>query len=1523
VSSGADPGDDAQSIAIIGLSGRFPKSSTVEALWQNVAAGRELVTRFSDEELAREGVPEALRRSPDYVPARAVLDDAFLFDAGFFGFTPGEAKLTDPQHRLFLECAWEALEHAGYDPSRYPDYIGVYGGADVNAYAVANLALSGSELWGLIGNDKDYFATRVSYKLNLRGPGITVQTACSTSLVAVQVACQALLGYQCDMALAGGAGIAVPEKTGYLYHKGGILSPDGCCRSFDAAARGTFGGNGVGVVLLKRLKDALADGDPIHAVIKGAAINNDGSGKVGYTAPSVEGQAEVIATALAMAGVSPDTIGLVEAHGTATELGDPVEIAALTDAYRSGTERTGYCAIGSLKSNLGHMNSAAGVGGLLKAVMALEHRQIPPSLHFETPNPNLDLAASPFYVSTALAPWPEGPHPRRAAVSSFGVGGTNAHAILEEAPPVASSEPGRAAQLLVLSAKSEAALTAAAQRLADHLGAHPEVDLADVAYTLQVGRQVFKHRRLDVCKTGDEARAALAGPGATLVRDRRRAPVVFLFPGQGAQHVGMGRELYESEPVYRDAVDTCAGLLAPHLGLDLRAILHAEADAPAAAEQLRRTELAQPALFVIEYALAQLWMSWGVRPEAMIGHSIGEYVAACLASVLTLEDALRLVAARGRLMGRLPSGAMLAAPLSEEEAARLPGVSVAALNAPDATVISGPAAAVEAAAEALRARGIEGVRLRTSHAFHSEMMDPILDEFRALVASVRRAPPQLPYLSNLTGTWITPADTADPGYWVSHLRRPVRFAAGIAELLTDPDRLLLEVGPGRALTALATRQGNRTAERAFASLGHPRAEASALTSVLEALGHLYLSDVAVDWTAFHAGARRRRVPLPTYPFERQRYARELNAAMLGGATPTAAPGKRERVEEWLYAPSWRRAVAAPLAAEAAGCTLLFATDAPLDHAVAARLAAPGRRVVTVVPAALADLQRLDADRYALDPAAPAQYAALLAALAADGAAPDRVVHLWSLAPVPGVGPERFDAASRLGFSSVLHLVRALGNRAASVGVVTAGVAAVLGDEPLVAENAPLFGLCRVAPQEMPSLACRALDVLVPTDPDAVGPLADRLVAALRAPGDEPVAALRGAHRWVPCWTAAPPPAGVPEVLREGGVYLIVGGTGNVGLSVAAHLARAARAQLVLAGRTGLVPRADWDEWQQTHGPRDKISRRIARVRELEALGAEVLVVSADAGDPEQMADLVARTTARFGALHGVVHAAGSVGPDALRALADTEPRHAEAHLHPRVRGLHALAAALPAGVDFCLLCSSISTALGGVGLGAYASAHGFMDAFATAQNRRGGARWISVGWDAWAPDAAAGDPSPGGPLAALAMRADEGGAALGAILRGGLAEVLVSTVDLAARRDHLQRLQHAQPRDERAEGQTHARPELETPYVAPRTELEAALAEIWQKLFGIDRVGVDDNFFRLGGDSLLAIQLAARLRDAFGLDVPLVDLFEQATVAGLAARIEKLRAEGTGGRVAVESTLAMIEDLSEEEVKKMLAELGQ
>lgn len=890
--------DNIEGIAIVGMSGRFPGASTVSQLWTNVKAGLESIQHFTWEELeARD--PAALSRDPAYVRARGLLENVESFDAGFFGFTPRDVEVMDPQHRVFLEICWEALEDAGWDPARYPGAVGVFAGQALPTYFYANLVtgrafldkIAGEYQVGsyptVLGNDKDYLATRVSYRLDLKGPSMTVQSACSTSLVAVAQAVASLQAYQSDMALAGGVSITFPQKRGYLFQEGGMVSPDGRCRAFDAQASGTIFSSGAGVVLLKRLEDALADRDHVYAVIKAAALNNDGSLKVGFMAPSPERQAEVIATAHALADVDPATIGYVETHGTGTPLGDPIEFDGLNRAFRARTDQKGYCALGSLKTNLGHLEAAAGVAGLIKAALVVRDGVIPPSLHYTAPNPKIDFASSPFYVNTTLKEWkPPAGQPRRAGVSAFGVGGTNAHLILEEQAPLAAGAAWPA-QLLVVSGRSEATLAAASAQLAAWLRAHPAADLADVAFTLQEGRRAFPHRRAVVASTVAEAADALekAGPPAPAAG----APAVtFLFPGQGAQYPAMGAALYAHSAAFRAAADQCLEVLAAQ-GLDLRALLfRPEPRSPEAAAKLQETAVTQPAVFVVEWALSKLWESLGVKPAALVGHSVGEFAAAALSGALGLEDALRLVAARGRLVQALPPGAMLSVRLPAEEVRPLlsGGLSLAAENGPQLSVVAGPTPEVEAFERALAAKGVAARRLRTSHAFHSAMMEPAMPAIAQEVARLTLRPASLPIASTLEGRFTDAAAFAEPGYWVRHLREPVRFFPAVRAAAALPDALLLEVGPGRALSTLAKQAGARLVAASLTDAGE---ESGELEAFLEAAGRLWCAGAPVQFAGLHPSPRR-RVSLPTVVFERKRHF--IDPPPLETAEPAALPAAR-------------------------------------------------------------------------------------------------------------------------------------------------------------------------------------------------------------------------------------------------------------------------------------------------------------------------------------------------------------------------------------------------------------------------------------------------------------------------------------------------------------------------------------------------------------------------------------------------------------------------------------------------------
>ncbi|MES1204670.1 MAG: amino acid adenylation domain-containing protein [Pseudomonadota bacterium] len=950
-----DAGDDA--VAVVGLAGRFPGAGDVATLWKNVRAGIASLTRFTDETLDA-SLPSDLTSDPAYVRARGIVDGYDEFDAGFFGLTPREAILLEPAQRKLLEVAWEALEHAGYVPETIPGIAGVFAGAYGTSYMTRHL-LSHTEFQGppddigvLLHNDKDYVATRIAHRLNLTGPAVSIHTACSTSLVAITEAFWSLKTGQCDLALAGGASIICPPMSGYLYQDGAILSADGFTRSFDADASGTTFSDGVALVVLRRLRDAVAGGDTIYGVIRGAAINNDGAAKASFMAPSVEGQAAVIRTALQVAGVDPRSIGYVEAHGTATPIGDPIEVEALTEVFGAATSDRQFCALSSLKSNIGHLVAAAGAAGVIKAVLSLTEAVIPATAHFQRPNPKIDFSSSPFFVTDRLLPWPaSGGTPRRAAVSSFGVGGTNAHVVLEEAPPAQAVPSARPRQLLPLSGRTAAVRERAAQNLSRHLTDAPATDLADTAFTLATGRRAFPERGFVVARDAADAAAALIDPARFVARryDGHEPKVAFLFPGQGAQAPRMGRQIYRVDPVFRTVVDECAARLLPELGRDLRELIHPVGpDLEQAAATLRDTRFTQPALFTVEYAMAQVLLGWGIRPEAMVGHSIGEFVCAVVAGVMSLQDALRLVAARGRMMQSLPVGSMLSVRRSAAEVAeRLPpALAIASDNGPSLCVVAGPSEAVELFRARLESEGVVSRELVTSHAFHSSMMDPVVGPFAEIVRTVPLAAPRVPFVSTLTGTWITPEEATDPQYWAAHLRKTVRYREAVAALLREPGRVLVEVGPRSTLTTMARQQAtNRAALVAVATLGDSTDDDAEWDSLLRAVGLLWTAGVPVDWRGFYGDERRRRVPLPVTPFERQRHWVEA-APLHGRPRATGAAAAAPPVE----APAGDSSGAGPSApVEAAGTAT--PPSAGIDSGTRARrprLLADLRRVIEEV-----------------------------------------------------------------------------------------------------------------------------------------------------------------------------------------------------------------------------------------------------------------------------------------------------------------------------------------------------------------------------------------------------------------------------------------------------------------------------------------------------------------------------------------------------------------------------------------------
>lgn len=1488
-------------IAIIGASCRFDGAEDPATLWQRLLAGEGLLRRLSDAELRAAGFDPATLDAA-VVPVGAVVPEIASFDTERFGIAAREASLIDPQHRLFLELALEAFENAGHDPATIGGPVGVFGGAAFASYLMHQLLPAREQLRAddefavMIGNNKDHLAARVAFLLDLRGPAVNVQSACSTSLLAVHLACQSLLQGECDFALAGGVSLEIPQGRPYFWQAGGVLSPDGCCRAFDAAAAGTVPGNGGGMVLLRPLAAALDDGDHILAVIEASAANNDGAGKMAYTAPAIDGQAAVIAEALALAGVTPAAIGYVETHGTGTPMGDPIEVAALRQAFEAagGSPDGQRCLLGAVKTHLGHCDAAAGIAGLLAAALAVEAGEVPAVRHFREANPHIDFG--PFKVNARRSPWPLIAGLRRAGVSSFGIGGTNVHLVLAEAPAEARPRPRPAAtqlperpQVVLLSAASPGALEAASRRLADSLEAAPSRNLSAIAGTLAWGRPSLSWRRALVAANCADLVAALRdssrhfdGRGGAARRGSRK--VAFLLPGQGAQRPDMAQGL---APLTEFSERLAAGLeYLRGAGLDLLPllVLPAGADREAAAAALERTDNAQAALTVMSLALAAQWQAWGIEPAALLGHSVGELAAACLAGVFDEKTVLELVAERGRLLAALPGGGMAAVPLAEEELrSRLRGtpIELAAINGDRLATVAGPEAALGAWIAALAAEGIEVRRLHTSHAFHSAAVEPALAPFRRAVAAARPRPPRIPLISNVSGRWLTAAEATDPDYWANHLRAPVLFAAGLKTLTADSP-LLLEVGPGQALSALARGAGfDAVASLPISGAGAHPGEAA----LLAAAGRLWT--VGGPRPSRRLFGEIRRVVLPTYPFERRRCWIEA-ASPAAPFSTTPAPGslaKRSAVEQFLYVPAFTRLPQPKNRARSVEPVGEWWIVADPEDAEQRRVAA----------AIAAELTLRHESFSALAPAGPFPPA---------GAA--RVIYLGALGQ--GTAAAIYDGA--------LAVVRAAaatpGRSSCRLIALTDRLYGVIDDgEARRPEQAVLQGPWLVAPQESPGLTSLVVDLDLPASAELTAALAARLLDQLAAGGEglgSGVVALRGEGGRASFWRASfEPLAGAPVAAatwEPGAVVLITGGLGRIGRVLAEDLVRRHGVVVVAAGRRS-ADRATRD-WAASLAP--------TRTGRLE-------IEEADVTDPAAMKQLLERVAARHGKIDVVVHAAGITGEAAHTPIERLAPADRERHFAPKITGAENLLEAIVAlrdqrqiEVGAVLLCSSLSTVLGGLGFGAYAAANAFLDAFAGHAGRRCGLPFMAVDWDGWffgATGSAAASPAG---AEALALTVAEGLAVferLPALL--GLERLVVSTAELAARQALWTRSPggRAMPRPADSEAVAAARrPASAPPYLPPSTATEEILAQVWSDLLGFAPIGLADDFFELGGHSLLATQMVSRLREKLGIEMSVAAVFDAPKLRGLAALLDGL---GPGPAAAATAT-APVEEREEFEL---------
>jgi len=1402
-------GGSSNDIAIVGIAAHLPGAQNPPEFWRNLREGVESIRSLTDDELLGAGVPTDVLHTPGYVKSAAILDGTYDFDAEFFGFSPKEAGVMDPQHRHFLMAAWEALEDAGHIPESFDGAIGVFAGCGTNSYYVNNVLTNrdlvrevGLFLLRHTGNDKDFLSTRASYVFDLRGTSVNVQTACSTSLVATHLAAQHLLSGEVDLALAGGVTIEVPHGHGYQYHEGEVLSPDGHCRAFDHRAQGTVFGSGVGVVALRRLDDAIADGDQIYAVIKGTAVNNDGAQKVGYLAPSVDGQATCVAEALAVAGVEPETVSYVECHGTGTPMGDPIEIAALTQAFRTGGDKSGYCGIGSVKTNIGHLDTAAGVASLIKVALAMRNEALPPSLNFEAANPLLELDGSPFVVNHRLAEWRrEGSERRRAAVNSLGVGGTNAFAVLEEAPTVDAEPSPERWRLLVLSARNRGALDAASSRLAAHLREHPDVDLGDVGWTLRNGRRQFAERRVVAIRDAAGAAELLEA------RDPRRVfthaahggnrRIALMFPGGGAQHLGMGAGLARAEPVFARVLDEGFELLERDHGLHVRDFVLGTdfADREQAEDEFELMRHQLPAIFLVEYAMATLLEHYGVEFDALVGHSVGENTAACVAGTMSFADCLGLVVLRGTLMDRVGGGAV-AVPLPPDELTSLLDeleLDLAVINAPDLSVVSGALGKLAVLEARLRELGTEAQRVRLNVAPHSRELDPILPEFRAYLDGITLSPPRIPWVSNTTGTWVTPEQAVDPGYWVEHLRSPVHFVGCVTTLAAEPGRVLLEAGPGKTLSTLARMNPEMKAtQSAIPTMRHADEDVDDEAFLLTAAGRLWATGcelpAALEARLFDDdGQQHRRVALPTYSFQTQRFFIPPGV----GVTPEQSTTYVDRDADetsWFWAPVWKSQDRDE--PETGPLSWMVFVDAPgpgpdIGSDVVKRLRARGDGVTVVKSGD--SFQAISDSEYVVAPEnGLADYTRLIREVVRTGRVPDRVAHL-ALVSSDGLqyrpGSSFFHRNLELGFQSLVHLAQAWSAagvaRPLHIAVATmCSQRVVPSDLVQWPEQATVLGPARVIPREFGDVTVTAfdidqrdlfrdsrlrarLDVVADIAADArrsglttamrtrasgraierlenplLGrreALLDSIVGELLAPAANAVVALRRDRRFVLDVRRIDAPDAATgtaaPMLRHGGAVLITGGLGGIGLTIADHLWERSAARLALMSRSPLPRRDEWDEVVARLGANHATSQRIAGVRALESRGVEVLLLHGDVTDLEQMREITAAVRNRFGSIDGVVHAAGVVDDNLLVAKSVSEMDDV---LAPKVYGTLVLDEATRADtLDHFTVFSSTSTVTAPIGQVDYVAANAFLNSWAESRRVIGRDEVVALDWGVW------------------------------------------------------------------------------------------------------------------------------------------------------------------------------------------------
>ncbi|MCP4213861.1 MAG: KR domain-containing protein, partial [bacterium] len=1516
-------------VAVIGMAGRYPGAANLEEFWDNLKNGKETTTFFTDEELEEAGIDERMFNHPNYVKANGILDNFQYFDAGFFGFTPTEARLMDPQTRLFLECAWTALEDAAYVPDEYDGIIGMYSGAKIAMdWQFKTMLDPGEEhvdpmTMGFL-TSKDYLSLRVSYALNLKGPSFTFFTACSTSLVAIHLGCQAVLSGECDIALAGGVSVSLYKKSGYMFQEEMVYSPDGHTRTFDAKGHGMLDANGVGIVVLKPLEEAISDGDSIYAVVKGTGINNDGTRKIGFTAPSIKGQEALLKDVYSAAEIDTESITYVECHGTATPLGDPVEVEALRRAF--DTDKRHYCGLGSLKTNFGHSDCAAGVGGFIKVALSLYHRSLVPSLHFETPNPKIDFENSPFYVNTTYKEWVNDDYPLRGAVSALGIGGTNAHAILQEAPPtsvIETTPPQRKYKLFPLSAKTATTLTNRISQLAEYLENNPDTPLEDIAYTLQKGRAPMSHRHAFVAADKEELGKLLAAPDTAplqpFVAGEFERPLVFMFSGQGSQYINMGLDLYKNEADFKNNMDECFDFLSTIVDEDLKPILYPqnEAEYKDAEEKINQLYYTQPLKFSFEYAYAKLLMSWGLVPHAMIGYSFGEYVVACLSEVFTKEEALTLLMARGRILEEVPPGLTITVNLPEEELLPMLGkdLYLAGVNTEELCLVGGTVEAVEEFETMLEKKEIDTMRLRLTCAAHCPIMEPFMPELLEKAKAVTFNKPKIPFVSGLTGTWMSMEDINSPDYWTRQTTTTVRFADALKTLFKTPRSIFIEVGPGKGMVNFANSykdNGMQPNILALPMVRHQKDPVSDDYHLMNRVGQLFSYGKKIDWETVYGEEKRKRLRLPTYPFDSQYYWIDVEPQkVIAELFAAQAGGKKPDMKDWFYIPFWKTTLPTPYdepieTSWKPGTCLVFAEESGMGEQMALTIEQMGGNAIIVFKGET--FEKAGPARFRLNPDQDDHYTKLVEELDNDANIPSSIFHTWMLCDKKeGEGSlEWNNSIQSCGYFSLLNIARALGRAgiesAIQMEVLTDGLQSTAGEAVLYPEKATVMGPIKNIPQEYPNIKCRTVDIVQPSDEMQGQILLRQLLNEFRTPQTtNQVVAIRGPRRMVQDYTPSPIPhtKQSPPSFRKGGVFLITGGLGGVGIALGTHLVKTLKAKLVLTSRNGLPPKTQWDAYLAKAEAKDKKAQNMRDIMEMEKMGAEVMVAAVDIADKAAMKAVIDEVKERFGAIHGVIQSAyvadGKVIDQRDREVCGKT-------FAPKIDGtliLDELLASEP--LDFFMLCSSTAALFGPVGQVAYTAANSFQDAFAHSRTWRTHQLTISINWWGWS--------ETGGALDSLeklgldSEEAREGGLltaegveAFLRIMHAATQQVVISPIALSNLFVHLNTartsgLQEILGDKEEEEMNLLKRPQLSSEYVAPKNDIEESIASIWRSLFSLETVGVQDSFFELGGDSLKAMTVTSKIHKELKVKIPIATFFASPTIEELSVYIEDHKKE--------------------------------